>query len=49
MGADSLAENTPKCLKTFQPKMSAQAQKFEIFEKKSSLWKSVVRALEAVQ
>ena len=27
----------PKCLKKFQPKMSAQAQKFEIFEKKFSL------------
>ena len=31
----------PKCLKKFQPKMSAQAQKFEIFE--SSLRVSVVR------
>ena len=37
MGAYSQAENTPKCLKKFQPKMSAQAQKFEIFEKKLSL------------
>ena len=27
----------PKCLKNFQPKMSAQAQKFEIFENKLSL------------
>ena len=31
MGADSPAENT------FQPKMSAQDQKFEIFEKKLTL------------
>ena len=29
----------PLCLKTFQPKMSAQAQDFEIFEK-SFLWVS---------
>ena len=35
----------PKCLKKFQPKMSAQAQKFKIFEK-NSLWVSVVRALD---
>ena len=34
MGADSPAENTPNALKKFQPKMSAQAQKF---------WVSVVR------
>ena len=27
----------PKCLKTFQPNLSAQAQKFRIFEKKLSL------------
>ena len=27
----------PKCLKKCQPKMSAQAQKFEIFEKNLSL------------
>ena len=27
----------PKCLKKFQPKMSAQGQKFKIFEKKLSL------------
>ena len=26
-----------KCIKTFQPNMSAQAQKFEIFEKQISL------------
>ena len=35
MGADSLAEKEPKYLKTFQPKMFAQAQKFKIFEKSS--------------
>ena len=33
-----------KCLNFFQPKMSSQAQKFEIFEK-SSLWVSIVRAV----
>ena len=43
MGADSLAENTPNASKKIQPKVSAQAQKFEIFEKKlylgvRSLW-----------
>ena len=37
MGADSPVENTPNASKKFQPKMSAQAQKFEIFEKKLSL------------
>ena len=36
------AENTTNASKKFQPKMSAQAQKFEIFEK-SSLWVPVVR------
>ena len=41
----SLAENTPKCLKIFHPKMSAQAQKLEIFEK-SSLWVSIVRGFK---
>ena len=40
MGADSPA----KCPQTFQPKESAQAQNFEIFEK-SSVWVSVVRGL----
>ena len=39
MGADSQAENTPN---KFQPKISAQAQKFKSFEK-SSLWVSVDR------
>ena len=34
----------PKCLIKFQPNLSAQAQKFLIFEK-SSLWVSVVRRL----
>ena len=34
MGANSPAENT---LKNFKPIMSAQAQKFEIFEKKTSV------------
>jgi hypothetical protein len=43
IGADSPAENIPYALKKFQPKMSAQAQKSEIFKKKSSLWVSVVR------
>ena len=33
MGADSPAKN--KCLENFRTKMSAQAQKFEIFEKKA--------------
>ena len=33
----------PKCLIKFQPNLSAQAQKFLIFEKKNSLWVSVVR------
>ena len=37
MGVDSPAENTPKCLKKIQHKMSAHAQKFEIFENKHSL------------
>ena len=32
----------PQCLKKLQPKMSAQAQMFKIFEKKT-LWVSVVR------
>ena len=36
MGADSPAENTPNAQK-ISAKMSAQAQKFEIFEKKLSL------------
>ena len=33
----------PKCPKKFQPDLSAQAQNFGIFEKKNSLWVSVVR------
>ena len=37
MGADSPAENTPNASNKFQPKMSAEAQKFEIFEKKTPL------------
>ena len=41
---DNPGRKDPKCLKKFQPKMSAQAQKFEIFEK-SSLWVSVDRGL----
>ena len=40
-----IVQKCPKCLKRFQPKMSAQAQKFEIFEK-SSLWVSVVRGVD---
>ena len=42
--ADSLAENTPKCLDRFQPKMSAQSQKFGIL-KKTSIWVSIVRGI----
>ena len=34
MGADKLAENTPKCPKIYLPKLSAQAQKFGILMKK---------------
>ena len=30
MGADSLAENTPKCPRTYLPNLSAQVQKFWI-------------------
>ena len=41
----SLAENMPKCLKIFHPKISVQAQKFEIFEK-SSFWVSIVRGFK---
>ena len=37
MGADSPPENTPNASKKILPKISAQAQKFEIFEKKLSL------------
>ena len=33
----------PFRLKKFQPNLFAQAQKFRIFEKKSSLWVSVIR------
>ena len=32
MGAHKSAENTPKCPKTYLPKLSVQAQKFEIFD-----------------
>ena len=35
MGSDKSAENTPKCPKTYLPKLSAQAQKFRW--KKASL------------
>ena len=34
MSADKSAENTPKYPKTYLPKVSAQAQKFEISMKK---------------
>ena len=34
MGADKLFENTPKCPQIYLPKLSAQAQKFEILMKK---------------
>ena len=37
MGADNLAENTPKCPKIYLPKLSSQAQKFGISMKKASL------------
>ena len=37
MGADKLAENTPKCPKTYLPKLSTQAQKVVISMKKASL------------
>ena len=42
MCADSPAVNTPNASKKFQPKKSAQAQKFKIFEKNAL---SVVRSL----
>ena len=35
MGADISAENTPNAPKSLGPKLSAQAQKFGIFEKSS--------------
>ena len=35
MDADKLAENTPNAPKSIQPNLSAQAQKFGIFEKKA--------------
>ena len=34
MGADSSAENTPKCPKIYLPNLSAQSQKFGISMKK---------------
>ena len=34
MGADSLAENCPKCPKMYLPNLFAQAQKFRISMKK---------------
>ena len=34
MGADSLAENTPRCPQIYLPNLSAQAQKFWISMKK---------------
>ena len=39
----------PKCLKKFQPNLSAQAQKFKIFEKKNILWVFLVRAKKTSQ
>ena len=35
MGADSLAQNSPNASRKTQPKMTDQAQRFEIFEKSS--------------
>jgi hypothetical protein len=43
MGADSLAENTPKCSRIYLPNLSAQAQKFWNFMKKRLDWASIVR------
>ena len=37
MGADSLAENTPKCPRIYLPNLSAEAQKFWISMKNASL------------
>ena len=37
MGADSLAENTPKCPRIYLPNLSAQPQKFWISMKKGSI------------
>ena len=37
VGADSLAENTLNAPKIVRPNLSAQAQKFGIFDKKLSL------------
>ena len=41
---NSPAENTPNASNNFSSKWSAQAQKFRIFENKSSLWVSVVHS-----
>ena len=44
MGADKVFGKYPKCPKLYLPKLSAQAQKFEILMKKRRLhWVSVVR------
>ena len=43
MGADKLAENTPNAPLNFWPNLSAQAQKFGIFKKKTLSF--VVRSL----
>ena len=43
MGADKLFKSTPSTPKFYLPKLSNQAQKFEIFIKKRIHWVSVVR------
>ena len=44
IGADKLAENTSNIPKMYLPKLSAQAQKFGIFNEKKRLhWASIVR------
>ena len=42
MGADSAAENTPKCPRIYLPNLSAQAQVLNFNEKRLH-WASVVR------
>ena len=54
MGADKSAENTPNAPKKFQSNLSAQAQKFGIFEKKLSLvvrstWSLTFKCVKKVQ
>ena len=44
MGADKSFEKSPKCPKTYLPKLSAQTQKFGIFYKERLYWASLVRA-----